>query len=561
MRRSPSIASAAVPFFLFAAAALLFSINLDRLPHPDELYQIQAAEGLLATGEPRIADGLYTRAYAQTWLIAQSLSLAGDTLAAARLSSMLSMAAVTALLFVWLRPGAGALAAWIAAVGFALSPFTVQTAQFARIYGVQSLSFFLVCLFTYLALSRKADDGPGSHGRWLLAPWRLALFALAAVNLALALHLQPTTLFGVLGLVLWAAGAVALPWLRDPIVPSRHKLVAVGACLLAALAVLAITWQAGILPRLWHVYRSVPLFNEVNKDEFWYYHGWYSLMYPSLWTLTGFLALVALVAAPRPASLALCVFGAGFLLNSFAAQKSMRYIAYAQPFLLVLWGVGLAALWSPLRRFLASLLDQLATVLPLPQRWARPVAAGLAAMAFLFLLVANPASIRTATLLADVPVPGEQPNPDWPAAKPILAPLTAQVPILVTTEELGALYYLGRFDVRFSPSKMREFDGEHEFAADPRTGRAVISTPEALRLVFQCFDEGLFVIPARQWDREHILSESVRELILGSTRPVPLPQRTRILAYTWQRPEGATRPAECASVPAMPGPAARVPGH
>jgi hypothetical protein len=62
MRRSPSIASAAVPFFLFAAAALLFSINLDRLPHPDELYQIQAAEGLLATGEPRIADGLYTRA-------------------------------------------------------------------------------------------------------------------------------------------------------------------------------------------------------------------------------------------------------------------------------------------------------------------------------------------------------------------------------------------------------------------------------------------------------------------------------------------------------------------
>jgi hypothetical protein len=108
---------------------------------------------------------------------------------------------------------------------------------------------------------------------------------------------------------------------------------------------------------------------------------------------------------------------------------------------------------------------------------------------------------------------------------------------------------------------MREFDGEHEFAADPRTGRAVISTPEALRLVFQCFDEGLFVIPARQWDREHILSESVRELILGSTRPVPLPQRTRILAYTWQRPEGAARPAECATVPPMPGPAARVSGH
>ncbi|MDF2766649.1 MAG: hypothetical protein K0S81_3644, partial [Rhodospirillales bacterium] len=225
------------------------------------------------------------------------------------------------------------------------------------------------------------------------------------------------------------------------------------------------------------------------------------------------------------------------------------------------WGIGLAALWSPLRRFLTSLPDRLDPVLPLPERWSRPVAVGLAAMALLFLLVANPASIRTATFLADVPVPGEQPNPDWPAAKPLLEPLTARVPVLVTTEELGALYYLGRFDVRFSPSKMHEFDGKHEFAADPRTGRAVISTPEALQLLFQCFEEGLLVIPSRQWNREHILSESVRELILDSTQPVPLPQRTRILAYTWQRPKEAARPAECTAIPAMPGLAARVPGH
>src|SRR3569832_1653105 len=71
----------AVPLLLFVAAALVYAVRLDRPPHPDELYQIIPAEGLLATGEPRIADGLYTRALAQTWIIAASLRLLGDSLA------------------------------------------------------------------------------------------------------------------------------------------------------------------------------------------------------------------------------------------------------------------------------------------------------------------------------------------------------------------------------------------------------------------------------------------------------------------------------------------------
>ena len=32
--------------------------------------------------------------------------------------------------------------------------------------------------------------------------------------------------------------------------------------------------------------------------------------------------------------------------------------------------------------------------------------------------------------------------------------------MVVTTEELGALYFLGRYDIRFSPSKLEEIDGE-----------------------------------------------------------------------------------------------------
>jgi hypothetical protein len=544
----------AAPALVFLAACLLYAINLDRLPHPDELYQILPAEGLLATGEPRLADGVYTRAYAQTWLIAQSIRLFGDSLPAARLSSVLGVAAAATLLFVWLRSTAGAGAAWLAAAGYALSPMAVDTAQFARIYGVQTGAFTLACVLAYAALA------PGAGRR------RPVLLALALPPLLLAVHLQPTTLFGAAGLGLWGAGALGLPLLTDPAVPPGRKRATLAAA--AALGVLALAgaWASGILGELWREYRSTPLFNQQNQNEFWFYHAWFSLLYPSLWPLTGVLMLAALAASPRPASLALAVFAVGFLLNSFGASKALRYIAYAQPFLFALWGMGLAALWRPLAGFASRLAAGLAASLPSPPlgpAGARRVAGALVGAALLFLLLANPAWVRTVTLLADVPVPGEEPSPDWAAARPALDPFLDRVPVVVTTEELGAQYYLGRFDVRFSPSKLGELpeDQQREFGLDPRTGRPVVSTIDSLRLIFDCHPEGLFLLASRQWGREHLFNEAVRRLILERAERVPLPPRTRVTAYAWRHPEGTSRPEACAGLPPLPGPAARTAGR
>jgi hypothetical protein len=550
-----TLAGAAAPLLLFLGATLLYTLGLDRLPHPDELYQTLAAQGLLATGEPRIAEGLYTRAYAQTWLIAQSLWLFGDSIMAARLSSLLSVAAAAAVLFAWLRREAGPAAAWLGGAGFALSPFAVGIAQFARIYGVQTLAFLLACLAVYEALAR-----PGGRGR------RLAFLILAAPPFLLAVHLQPTTLLGSAGLGLWAAGALALHRLLDAAPPAWRKAAELGLALGLGLAALAALWASGSLAELWREFRSVPLFNEENKDEFWFYHAWYNLLYPTLWPLTGVLSLAALAARPAPASLALAVFTLGFLLNSAGGPKALRYIAYAQPFLFALWGIGLASLWPALGRFAAVLAARLAAALPSspgegarqplprPARW-------LVAAALLFLVLANPAWLRTAALLADVEVPGGQPNPDWAAARPALEPLLARVPVVVTTEELGALYFLGRYDVRFSPSKMGEIaeDRRYEFAADPRTGRPVIATPESLALLFDCHPEGLFLLANQQWGRDHIFSEDVRRLIRERAESVPLPRRSRVTAYAWRHPEGTLRPAACAGLPPLPGPAAHDP--
>ena len=78
--RSRAASGWVVPLALFVACALLYSINLGRMAHPDEYYHILAAHGLLATGEPRIAEGIYTRVYLHTWLVAQSFALFGESL-------------------------------------------------------------------------------------------------------------------------------------------------------------------------------------------------------------------------------------------------------------------------------------------------------------------------------------------------------------------------------------------------------------------------------------------------------------------------------------------------
>ena len=90
----------------------------------------------------------------------------------------------------------------------------------------------------------------------------------------------------------------------------------------------------------------------------------------------------------------------------------------------------------------------------------------------------------------------------------------------------------------------------------------MIATPESLRLLIDCHPEGLFLLGSRQWGRDHIFAEPVRRLILERAAPVPLPRGTGVTAYAWRDPDGAgapPRPAACAGLPPLPGPAARKP--
>ncbi|MBK6452523.1 MAG: hypothetical protein IPF84_08295 [Proteobacteria bacterium] len=103
------------PLTVFACALLLFSLNLDRPPDPDELHHVLAAQHLLETGRPMIADGEYWRGILHTWMVAISYQAFGEGLSSARFPAVLLAALVAPALFLWVRREAGNTAAWLTA--------------------------------------------------------------------------------------------------------------------------------------------------------------------------------------------------------------------------------------------------------------------------------------------------------------------------------------------------------------------------------------------------------------------------------------------------------------
>ena len=150
------------------------------------------------------------------------------------------------------------------------------------------------------------------------------------------------------------------------------------------------------------------MFNEATQEEFWFYHLRYMIFYPTLWTLTGIIGLAAVAYFPRPGWFLLVTFAISFVLTSFGGPKGMRYLAYAQPYLFGLWGLGLAAVAWPLAGFMVGLRRQLAAGMTAIGGGRERLAGIVVAVALLSLLAFNPFLLRTATLVAEVQMPGEK---------------------------------------------------------------------------------------------------------------------------------------------------------
>lgn len=512
-------------------------INLDGLPRIDELYTVMAARGWLEHGVPRVGDGMYERAELYTVLVAQFFRVLGDGLVAARLPGVIASSLLVVAVFLWVRAVSSLPAAWVAALFVALDPLSIQEAQFARFYALHALLFWLAAI----GLFALAEQRPTLAAR-------LAVALGSGAALLLALHLQPTTLMGAVGLALWLV-VVGPAWLFSG--PERRwRWYGLAALAALGLVVVAGLMHSGYGAELWDRYRWTPLHAEAVRNQVWYYHLLQIERYPSLWPLLPFTVLLALAAAPRPALFCTIVFATVFVLLSFGGMKHLNYLYFVYPFLFVLWALALVHAFRALRALAANAaagtLRQLAPTLATRRAPVVLIATGLA-----FLVLANGATARLFLKPLGIRLTADESAIDWAPAAAALAPRLPRAAVVLTPNDLFALYYLGRYDVAVSPNRLSE-QGAEEFALDRRTGRPVIASPASLALILDCYPSGLVVVDDTMYRQSWALTDAMADLLERRTTPLAVTPGVR--AFVWEQPPGD--PAACAALPdSLPPPA------
>jgi hypothetical protein len=515
-------------------------------PMMDELYHLFAAKSWLADGELTIADGIYTRAAGYTKLIAYGFGLFGEHIEVLRMVGVTAAVLTLIILFFWTRSQAGFVAAWAAALMFCLWPDGIDISVTNRFYAPHGMLFLLGALGVYFIV-RNWD--------W----WERTTLILTGIGSALmfglAFSLQDTTLIGIAALGFWVCLVVGVPWLAR-LDPGRRWLALVGAFLLGV-AFLVLLVLTGIGAGLLDSFRWTPAWAASSKNQFWFYHALLTLYYPTLWSLTGLAAIIAMAYRPMLIGFCLAIFIPAFLLHSLGGMKHLRYLYYFMPFLFVIWGVAIAALverfWPYLKEATDKTLDILAPNLP-----KRPLRNGLIGAALVFTFFANAASIKTIAMLAGVTIPPMTKEPEWDVASDALQPWLDDNAVLLTTSEMETLYAFDRYDILISNSRMTELkrnNGGHltgeigEFSLDWRTGRPVVSEPSSVELVMSCFERGVIVSNVYRWRFEPQLGDDIADLIEAKAIKVDLPPSSRITAYRWEK--GATgRSADCADLAA-----------
>ena len=540
---------------LIALAALVRVVNIGQLPLTDEIYTSLAARGWAQHGEPVIGEGVYERAWLYSVIVGSFFRAFGDSLITARLPSILAGILLVPAVFLWTRRVAGSLAAWAAALLLCFSPLAIHISQYARFYALFGLLFWLASIGLYTLVWERPSPGKA-----------IAVGLGSLLCLAISFHLQPLTLIGGLGIALWLVQAVALPPMTARLQRPRQRWIAIGIAIGLAILAMAIVFQTEVGQGLLRRYLHSPIWSIEHRYEFWFYHVFFATHYQSLWPLVPFLAILAVAQRPKPAIFCFLIFVVGFVLLSFAGMKDKRYISFLLPFLFVLWGIAFAALVPLVGRLIANATPRALDDL-VPGLATRGVQVMVIGLGVLFVLGSNGAPAKTLLSLARVKLFAEgsgtgmttgQLRADWDAVKAPLTPWLNNASIVVTSHDVKTLYYLGRYDIVINANRISEIvgtvEGDGEFGIDFRTGRPVISTPESLRILMDCYPDGLIIVEGGHLRSDEAIIDSAAEIIEADSTPIPLPLETRMSAFHWQHPSPDPVPAACATLPEIKGP-------
>jgi hypothetical protein len=530
-----------------AEALLVFAIamgarlmQLDHVPHKDELNHVLAARALLENGTLEIVPGgvPYTRVWGFTYLVAGLFRMFGESLVVARLPAVVAGAALVLLLFLWVRSEAGRVGAWFAALLLAFVPVSLQLSQWVRFYTPHALLFFAGCLLVYRLLSPPLPDRRRGIG----------LAAAAVLCFAIALHMHKLTVIGAAGLGLWVA-CVAPQLIGERFPKRRERVIIAAAATGAAVLVAALLVFSGYGRTLLRLAGHAPMWAQGRVDDVRFYHRIYLDLYGPLWTLFPLAALLALAARPKAALLAVCIFGLAFTTHSLLAWKQERYLFYALPFFFALWGMALGSALPWLKVRLRGLL-RAGPARMLPDRAREFVATLMLVGVAAFAAFGTPAVSYGHKMLT---VPDAEwrwgtyrGEPDWRAAAHFLGPQLADAEVVVGSHDVAAYHGLGRLDyllrrVNSGPSVAGEM------MLNDKIPVPVLSSPEALATVLSCHPRGLVIIERGHWRNPWIVTPAMVDLLEANTIPVPLPEGWRLVAYRWDSTGRVPNAEACAA--------------
>lgn len=496
-------------------AVLLILLSRSVIGHPvhyDELLHMLAAQGLLQTGVPVIADGLYERAELYTRAVAWSFRQFGESPVSARLPALGAGAVLVFLVGAWVVRRAGLLAGMAAGILLCLVPTTVDVAVFARFYTMHAVVMTLVFISAYEALQ---------PARRVAVRAVLALGAAALT--ALGWHFQETTIIAAGAAVVAVVAVVIMDgWAQVRGLIARRPMLTLGSLGFGTLIAILAVWYVGLLQQL----GSTALWAAGSATRYQYYLVEFRTDLPLVWPL---LPVAMAVAVLNPVHRRLALFcavaiAAALVVHSVAAQKTMRYAYYLVPLMCVLWAIAIStiAMADPDRgaavgrgttaRATWLVLALVAVSLVLSQEGARAL---------------NLLSGRISNL-DNRPFADE---PDWTPFVAELAPRAREADRVVTSNSMKALHYLGQYDYELNATIVPETESGSDFGLDARTGRQAIGAPESVRRVLDQPGTTLVVIEASKIGRASGVTTEAYGVIESRCDELNLPEGTGVRAW------------------------------
>ena len=528
MADRPKATNDTARLLLGAMAVALFAfmlryIGMSHEPKWDELYHILAARSWAENGTFAIADGEYTRARLFTVLVGIVTGWSDGSLDAIRLFCITIGTLLVVAVFLTVHALVGRAEAWVVAIILSLLPGAIYLSQFIRFYSLHALLFWIASIGVYFLLTRQARP---------LARASVALLAGAAF--VVAAHLQKTTL---IGLVAVAAGGLALGiprltgWFRS--LDGRGRVAAIAAAL--TLAGMGLLLLAGPLSHLVDSYRSASLWSRETNAA--YYVVRYNSIFGTLWALFPLAVLHAASVNWRPAVFAATIFIVAFLLHSFAGMRSERYLFYATPYFLLVWGISLAAAFGQLIRLVEGWLRPWLAAVG-TQRTARQLSRVTVALIAAWLLLMTPATEHTARMLLDRPGSLSRYwfnfTSSWEKGVDSIRPMVEDADVFLTSQGHHALYYVGDFDVEISATGLSDFQNSNGGSdIDPRHGRRTIAASGPLRRIVYCNPSGVIVVDERNWRNAIGVNDDVADFIERHLEYVAIPAEANMRVYRW----------------------------